>query len=159
MQNLFKAVETAKTDTRHASRSIVTEATLREDLAKATEEKNEALATTALYQRKAGRLEEQNGQLKAKLTRVSQEKFKLEREQRAAVSLARSMDQHATTDVEYYKRKVTELTGQIQSLNSVLLDKNRLIENMQQQLEQTLSLQTLAKRKAAAAGESKHRHP
>ena len=149
---MFQAVETAKTEARQSSQTTVAEATLRMELAQAQQAKNDAVATATLHQRKAGRLEEQTSQLKAKLTRVTQEKFKLEREQRAAVTMARNLDQHATVDVEFYKRKVTELTGQVQSMNGIILEKNRMMEDMQRQLERSLS------RQAAAAAAKQRRH-
>lgn len=152
---MFQSVEASKTEARQSSRATVTEATLRADLSNATELKNQALAQAADAQRKVGRLEEQTSQLKAKLTRVTQEKFKLEREQRASQHLARSVDQQSTVDVEFYKRKVTELTGQVQSLNGLVLDKNRIIEDMQRQLERSLSRQAAAaKRRSADNGKN-----
>lgn len=154
-QNLFQAVESAKTDTRQSSRSVVAEATLRVELAQATEEKNQALVTAAGHQRRVTQLEQASAQTKAKLTRVTQEKFKLEREQRVSQQLAQSADQHAATDVEFYKRKVTELTGQVQSLNAVVMEKNHLIEDMQRQIERSLSRQAAAQKRSK---DSNNRH-
>eukprot|EP00977_Amphora_coffeiformis_P021368 scaffold9243_cov162-Amphora_coffeaeformis.AAC.1 len=97
-------------------------------------------------------------QSKAKLTRVTQEKLKLEREQRAAQQVARNVDQQSATDVEFYKRKVTELTGQVQSLNVIVTEKNRLIEDMQRQIERSLSRQaTLKIRLVENIGSAIHR--
>jgi hypothetical protein len=143
-QNLMQTVETSRTNARQLARSFVTEASIRADLVKETELKNEALASAAEYQRKAARLDEDVHQLKAKCTRVSQEKLKLERDQRAAASLARSLDQHAATDVDYYKRKVTELNGQVQSVHALLIDKSRQMDEMRRQLERSLSRQALS---------------
>jgi hypothetical protein len=140
----MQTVETSRTNARELARSFVTEASIRADLVKETELKNEALASAAEYQRKAARLDEDVHQLKAKCTRVSQEKLKLERDQRAAASLARSLDQHAATDVDYYKRKVTELNGQVQSVHALLIDKSRQMDEMRRQLERSLSRQALS---------------
>lgn len=147
-QNLLQAVETSKTETRRSSSSIVAGAALRVELAQVTEEKNQALMTVMEQRRRVTQLEQTVAQTKAKLTRVTQEKFKLEREQRVAQQVARNVDQQSSTDVEFHKRKVSELTGQIQSLNAIVMEKNRLIEDMQRQIERSLSRQAVAQQRS-----------
>jgi hypothetical protein len=56
--------------------------------------------------RKVVLLEEEGRLLKARVARLTQEKIKVERDSRAALSLARSMDTHNASDADYYKRKV-----------------------------------------------------
>ena len=44
---------------------------------------------------------------KQKLARAEQEKIKMERDSRAAISLAKSVDSETSSDVDFYKRKVS----------------------------------------------------
>mmetsp|Transcript_20673 Transcript_20673/g.29179 ORF Transcript_20673/g.29179 Transcript_20673/m.29179 type:complete len:380 (+) Transcript_20673:108-1247(+) len=106
ISNLFKAVETAKSDTRDMSRVAQVEARLRRDITSLRSERDEALSTSAELNRKAVLLEEELRLVRAKLGRVAQEKIKLERDSRAAISLAKSLDSHASSDTDFYKRKV-----------------------------------------------------
>lgn len=107
LQNLLKTVETTKSDARDASRNVQVEARLRADLSHLRSERNDALAEAAEFKRKAELLEEELRTTKAKFAKVVQEKIKMERDSRAAISLARSLDTHASSDCDFYKRKVT----------------------------------------------------
>lgn len=149
---MLKASETAKADARQSSRSTVTEATLRLELAKETEEKNQALAQAAISRGKAEGLENEKHQIKIKLQRVTAEKFKLERERQAQQHLAQNLDQQSASDTAFYKRKVAELTGQAQALNAALLEKDRTIQDMRRQLERSLSRAAAAKRRSSDNG-------
>ena len=102
----MKTVEGAKTDARDASRLVQVEARLRADLVMLRTERNDALAEAAEAKRKAELLEEEVRTTKCKLSKVVQEKIKMERDSRAAISLARSLDTHASSDCDFYKRKV-----------------------------------------------------
>jgi hypothetical protein len=44
---------------------------------------------------------------KQKLARAEQEKIKMERDSRAAISLAKSVGSETSSDVDFYKRKVS----------------------------------------------------
>jgi hypothetical protein len=44
--------------------------------------------------------------LKSRVGKLTQDKMKIERESRTALDLARSMDTHVASDVEFYRRKV-----------------------------------------------------
>lgn len=44
---------------------------------------------------------------KTKLARVEQEKIKMDRDSRAAISLAKSVGSETSSDVDFYKRKVS----------------------------------------------------
>ena len=85
---------------------VQVEARLRADLSALRAERNDALASAAESKRKASLLEEEVRSTKTKLSRVVQEKIKMERDSRAAISLARSLDSHASSDCDFYKRKV-----------------------------------------------------
>lgn len=104
--NLLKTVEMTKSNARDASRVIQVEARLRADLSHLRAERNEALAEAAQAKRKAELLEEDLRTTKAKHSKVVQEKIKMERDSRAAINLARSLDTHASSDCDFYKRKV-----------------------------------------------------
>lgn len=85
---------------------VQVEARLRADLSMLRAERNDALAEAAESKRKAELLEEEVRTTKTKLSRLVQEKIKMERDSRAAISLARSLDSHASSDCDFYRRKV-----------------------------------------------------
>jgi hypothetical protein len=107
----LRTVETAKSDARDASRVVQVEARLRTDLSMLRTERNDALAEAAESKRKAELLDDELRTTKTKLSRVVQEKIKMERDSRAAISLARSLDSHASSDNDFYKRKVKDVFG------------------------------------------------
>jgi predicted ribosome quality control (RQC) complex YloA/Tae2 family protein len=146
LQNLIRAVEVSKVDVRDSSRSALNEAALRAELAIVATKKNEALGVAEEYKRKASLLEQELGQVKMKLLRATQERVKMERDQRAALSLAKSMNQcHSGSatlstsgaDMEYYKRKVAELNGRLQGMTGVLAEKERHNEDLRAQKERS----------------------
>jgi hypothetical protein len=102
----LRTVQTDKSNARDASRVVQVEARLLADLSMLRAERNDALAEAAGSKRKAELLEEEVRTTKTKLNRVIQEKIKMERDSRAAISLARSLDSHASSDCDFYKRKV-----------------------------------------------------
>jgi outer membrane murein-binding lipoprotein Lpp len=106
--------------------------------------RDEACGSAEESKRKATLLDEELRQVKTKLARVTQEKIKMERDQRATMSLAKSMDSHVSSDVDFYKRKVSELTSHVQGLNAVIAEKNRHIDEMRRQIERSMSQNRLA---------------
>ena len=106
-QNLLRAVETSKSDARDSSRHAQIEARLRSDLSSLRGERDEALGISASLKRKATLLDEDLHVNKQKLARAEQEKIKTERDSRAAISLAKSVDSETSSDVDFYKRKVS----------------------------------------------------
>jgi len=105
-KNLLRAVESSKADARDAARGAFVEARLRGEVTTLRSERDEALGTKAEAIRKSSLLEEEIKLLKDKVNRLIQEKIKVERDSRAALSLARSFDHHVSADTEFYKRKV-----------------------------------------------------
>lgn len=101
-------MESSKSDARDASRAVQVEAKLRAELSHLRTERNDALAQASEHKRKAELLEEDLRTSKAKYSKVCLEKVKMERESRAALSLARSLDTHASSDCEFYKRKARQ---------------------------------------------------
>ena len=97
---------------------------------------------------KVSALQEELRQVKAKLSRVTQEKIKMERDQRATMSLAKSLDSTSSlqghSDAEYYKRKVSELSSQVQSKTAIIAEKNRQLDEMRRQIERNMSQNRLA---------------
>lgn len=59
--------------------------------------------------------------------------------QRATKSLTKSLESHTSSDAEYYKRKTSEQNGRIQSLNAVLAEKNRQIDELRHQIQRSMS--------------------
>ena len=146
LQNLLRALESSRTEAREKSRTAASEAGLRGELSFMTSQRDEALGTAEESKRMASLLQEELRQTKTKLARVTQEKVKLERDQRATMSLARSLDnqQGNAYDVDYYKRKVSELSGHVQSMNAVIAEKNRQLDEMRRQVERNMSQNRLA---------------
>jgi hypothetical protein len=98
-------------EARDSSRSAQVEARLRGEITNLRSEREDALASAAESKRKANLLEEEVRLVKAKLGRLAQEKLRQERDSRAALSLARSMDSHAMADTDFYKRKVNSASS------------------------------------------------
>jgi hypothetical protein len=75
--------------------------------------------------------------------------MKMERDHRATLSLAKTLDSQASTDVEFYKRKVAELANQVQGANAQVLEKDRQLEEMRRQMARNMSQSRLAHHRAA----------
>lgn len=103
---MLKAVETSKASARDAARAAQTEARLRGEVSDLRSERDTAIGEHGEARRRVGLLEEEVRLLKSRIAKLTQEKIKVERDARAALSLARSMDSHTADDVEYYKRRV-----------------------------------------------------
>lgn len=137
---MLRALQQSRATARDACAKAVTEANLRADLSLAVLKRDEAVSAATEHQRKAALLQEELRDTKLKLSRATQEKLKLERDSRATLSLARSLDSHKSSGgTEYYQRKVTELTGQVQSLQATLAEKQRQIDELTRQLHRNLS--------------------
>jgi len=149
VSNLLRAVEASKSDARDSSRTAQIEARLRGEVSNLRSARENALASASESKRKASFLEEEVRLVKAKLSRVSQEKIKIERDSRAALSLARSLDSHASSDTDYYKRKVAELNDRLQSQQAQNAEQKRLIDEMRKHYERSVSQNRLAQIRAA----------
>ena len=95
--------------------------------------------------------------IKGKLNRVTQEKIKLERDARATISLARSLDNHATSDNEFYRRKLAELNDRLQAKNALVAEQQHQLEDMRRQMERSLSQSRLAQLRAEGGSLSNKR--
>lgn len=140
-------------EARETCRVARAEASLRADLSVMTTKRDEAVSEAEEAKRKAVLMEEELRHVKNKLARVTQEKIKMERDQRATLCLAKSLDTQTSADTDYYKRKVGDLTAQVQGLHAANAEKNRQLDEMRRQLERNMSQNRLATiRKEQAAG-------
>jgi len=153
LQNLLRAVESAKSDARAASRRVQAEARLRAECTALRTERDAALADAAESQRRAALAEEEARQAAAQLVRCRRDRVQMERDSRAALSLARSLDGHAGSDAAYYKRQMAGLTEQVQQLNATVAEQNLTIAELRRQRERSMSQNQLSQlRGSAAAG-------
>lgn len=90
------------------------EARLRQNVNTLRDERDKATTENDNLRRKLSLQEEELRLTKTKLGRVQQEKISIERDSRVAVSLARSLDNSTSNDMNYYKRKVNELSDNLQ---------------------------------------------
>jgi len=130
LSNLLRAVESSKAEARNNSRTAQVEARLRKDMNDLRDDRDKALIELNESRRKQSLLEEELRMTKTRLTRVSQEKNSMERDSRAAISLARSLDNNNSNDMNYYKRKVGELSDKLQSSNETIAKQNQTIAEL-----------------------------
>jgi len=129
LSNLLRAVESSKADARNNSRTAQVEARLRKNMNDLRDERDQSRIELN-ESRKQSLLEEELRTTKTRLTRVSQEKNSMERDSRAAISLARSLDNNNSNDMNYYKRKVGELSDKLQSSNETIAKQNQTIAEL-----------------------------
>ena len=122
LSSLLRAVESSKAEHRDSARSAQVEARLRTDINTLRDERDKALTELHDYRRKQSLLEEELRLVKSKLTRVTQDKNARERDSRAAISLARSLDNNNSNETAYYKRKVSELSDTISKQNNTIAE-------------------------------------
>lgn len=130
LSNLLRAVESSKAEARNNSRNAQVEARLCKDMNDLRDDRDKALIELNESRRKQSLLEEELRMTKTRLTRVSQEKNSMERDSRAAISLARSLDNNNSNDMNYYKRKVGELSDKLQSSNETIAKQNQTIAEL-----------------------------
>ena len=136
-QSLLRAVESSKAEIRDTSRSFQVEARLRTNISSLRDERDKALVELSDCRRKQSLLEEELRTTKANLCRITQEKINMERDSRAAIFLARSLDNNNSNDMNYYKRKVGELSDKLQSQQDLVLKQNNTIVELRRQNERS----------------------
>jgi hypothetical protein len=136
-QSLLRAVESSKADARDTSRSAQVEARLRTNISSLRDERDKALLELSDCRRKQCLLEEELRTTKANLSRITQEKISMERDSRAAIFLARSLDNNNSNDMNYYKRKVGELSDKLQSQQDLIMKQNNTIVELRGQNERS----------------------
>jgi ABC-type Fe3+-citrate transport system substrate-binding protein len=117
----LRAVETSKVQARDQSEAALLQARMRADLLHATTQKDQALGDGHETKRRLALVEEDLRQTKSKLSKMTQEKIQLERDQRATLSLAKSLQGNVHSDVDYYKRKVCMCLVVVKSFGSEVL--------------------------------------
>ena len=130
-------MESSKAEARDNSRSAQVEARLRTNISSFRDERDNALIELSDYRRKQSLLEEELRMTKANLSRITQEKIGMERDSRAAIFLARSLDNNNSNDMNYYKRKVGELSDKLQSQQDVVMKLNNTIAELRGQNERS----------------------
>ena len=142
----MQAVEKSQSDNREASQVALIEAKARSELAAMTSKYNNAISQMDEAKRKALLLEEEVKLIKVKLSATQQENIKMERDKRAVTSMVMNLNSSTNingsatgSDIEYYKRKATEMSRQVQALNAVVAEKNRERDALRRQLERNMS--------------------
>ena len=147
-QNLLRAVESAKSDARAASRRIQAEARLRSECTALRTERDAAAAEAAEAQRRAALAEAEGRAARAQLQRCLQDRARMERDSRAALSLARSLDAHSGSDAAYYKRQMAGLSEQLHQLQATVAEQNLTIAELRRQRERSMSQNQLSQLRA-----------
>lgn len=142
-QSLLRSVESSKSEAMDSSRSAQVEARLRADINSLRDQRDHATNELSTYNRRISHLEEELRTTKSKLVRANDEKRKMECDSKAAISLARSLDNNNSSDMNYYKRKVAELGDRLK----VAEEKNgKLVEQvaeMRTERERFLNVRSL----------------
>ena len=107
-------------------------ANLRSELAKTTSERDQFKLENQTIHRELGLVKDELSHQKKKYHTLLAEKNKIDRDyaasQRATLSLSKSATLRNTADSEYHKRKIGELQKNIQSLQAMVSEKNRQLE-------------------------------
>ena len=151
-QNLLRSVESAKSDARSASRRIQAETRLRSDCTTLRTERDAALADAAESKRRAALAEEEARTARTQLHRCQRDKAQMVRDSRAALSLARTLDSHTSSDSAYYKRQMAALNEQVQKLNATVAEQNHTIKELRRQRERSMSQNQLSQLRAGGGG-------
>ncbi|KAL3764284.1 hypothetical protein ACHAWU_004096 [Discostella pseudostelligera] len=140
LSSLLRAVESSKVEARDSSRSAQVEARLRTNISTLRDERDKALNDLSDCQRKQSLLEEELRLTKLNLSRVTQEKNSMERYNQTAMSLSRTLDKNnSNTDMNYYKRKVAELSEKLHSQQDIIFKQNSTISELRGQSERSSS--------------------
>ena len=147
-QNLLRAVESAKSDARSASRRIQAETRLRSECTALLTERDTAAAEASEAQRRAALAEDECRAARTQLQRCLQDRARMERDSRAALSLARSLDAHSGSDAAYYKRQMAGLSEQLHQLQATAAEQNLTIAELRRQRERSMSQNQLSQLRA-----------
>ena len=132
LSNLLRAVEGSKAGARESSRSAQIEARLRAEMNSLRDERDRVVQECAQFRRKLSLLEEENRVTKSKLSKTMSEKLSLERDSRAALSLARSLDSNNHSDLSYYKRKCSDMSDRDRAQQQEIADLRGQLAALQQ---------------------------
>ena len=132
LSNLLRAVEGSKAGARDSSRSAQVEARLRAEINSLRDERDRVVQESSQFRRKLSLLEEELRLTKSKLSKTMGEKISLERDSRAALSLARSLDSNNHSDLSYYKRKCSDMSDQNRAQQQDIADLRGQLAALQQ---------------------------
>ena len=149
-------MESSKAEARDSARAAQVEARLRADINSLREERDKAFSELSEYRRKLSLHEEDLRLTKSKLNRVMQEKLSMERDSRAAMSLAKNLDSANSNDMNYYKRKVSELSDRLHSAQDFIAKQTSQITELREQRERMLSQNRLAPIRIEGWGDKKN---
>lgn len=106
LQNLLCEVKASNNSIQASSNAAQVESHLAKELQIALSERDKTMESCMELTKTNSLLEEELSLVKGKLHRLMQDKMKVERDSRAAISLARSLDMRTSSDAEFFKRKV-----------------------------------------------------
>jgi hypothetical protein len=109
LQKLLCEVKASNNSIQTVSNAARVESDLAKELQMTLSERDKSIESCLELTKKNTLLEEELSLVKGKLHRLMQEKMKVERDSRAAISLARSLDMRTSSDAEFYKRKARKL--------------------------------------------------
>mmetsp|Transcript_19579 Transcript_19579/g.45947 ORF Transcript_19579/g.45947 Transcript_19579/m.45947 type:complete len:277 (-) Transcript_19579:1702-2532(-) len=132
LSNLLRAVEGSKAGARESSRSAQIEARLRAEINSLRDDRDRVVQESVQFRRKLSLLEEENRLTKSKLSKTMSEKLSLERDSRAALSLARSLDSNNHSDLSYYKRKCSDMGDRDKAQQQEIADLRGQLAALQQ---------------------------
>ena len=105
----MRTVDSSNEEARDQCQAKLVEARLRADLLHVAASRDEMKGELASAQRRCKLLGDDLTDTKAKLSKVQQEKMQVERDQQATMSLANALQGNAHSDVDFYKRKVSNI--------------------------------------------------
>lgn len=120
------------------SHHVSIESNLRAELGLATASRDEAILEADTLKRQVALLQEDLRNQKAKLARVTQEKilFKREVEAQRRSHTSPSTD-NGHSDMDYYKRKVSDLTSRLQASKIACSEKDRRIHQLEDEVSRS----------------------
>lgn len=125
LQNLINSQSNHQTQILEQASTITVCSNLRAELNHVVSDRDQGAAKLAEMQRTTELLQNEIRELKLRLSRMSNEKMRIEREYQSTQRLYKSQSNNEKVDFDYYKRKVSELNGRVQSLQIALNEKDR----------------------------------
>lgn len=134
-------MEKSKTDAQDASQRACTEAQLRDQLVAQTQAAHASEALLQDSKRSVMTLQTELQNVQAQVLQLEHHKIQWERERRAWVSTTTADGGSSIGGgTDYYKRKVTELTTQVQGLRTVIAEKTAIIDDLHRQRDRSTML-------------------
>ncbi|CAJ1934348.1 unnamed protein product [Cylindrotheca closterium] len=157
ISKLLRTVTSTNEATQEQSQAKVSEARLRSDLLQMTKSRDEARQRLSKTEKRCKLLEKDLAGVKSKLAQELQAKKQMQHHQQAAESLKNAFHGGNQSNIDYYKRKVTELNTHVQGLTWILAERNREIELLQHQKDRFLTQNQQSSRRKEAKGTTRSR--